>query len=67
MPDCNGWETLQETNMILLPTKWNKNKEGAWRMDLPVDIKDTYDDGCEDEINNLILKWKPETMKVRVA
>jgi hypothetical protein len=27
------------------------NKEGAWRMELPVDIEDTYDDGCEDEIN----------------
>ena len=37
--------------MILLPTKWNKKKEGAWRMDLPVDIEDTYDDGGEDEIN----------------
>ncbi len=30
---------------------WNKNKEGAWRMDLPVDVEDTYDDGSEDEIN----------------
>ena len=51
MPDCTGWETSQETDVILLPTKWNKNKEGAWRMDLPVDIEDTYDDGGEDEIN----------------
>ncbi len=51
MPDCPGWETSQETDVILLPTKWNKDKEGAWRMDLPVDIEDTYDDGCEDEIN----------------
>ena len=25
---------------------------GAWRMDfLPVDIEDTYDDGCEDKID----------------
>ena len=51
IPDCTGWETLQETNVILLPTNWNKNEENAWRMDLPVDIEDTYDDGCEDEIN----------------
>jgi len=52
MPDCTGWETLQETtDVILLPTEWNKNKEGAWRMDLPVVIEDTYDDGGEDEIN----------------
>ncbi len=51
MPDCTGWETLQETDVIPLQTKWNTNKEGAWRMDLPVDIEDTYDDRGEDEIN----------------
>jgi len=58
MPDCTGWETSQETDVILLPTKWNKNKEGAWRMDLPVDIEDTYDDGGEDEINKSDHKVK---------
>ncbi len=31
--------------------KWNKDNKGACRMDLPVAIEDTYDDGCEDEIN----------------
>jgi hypothetical protein len=31
--------------------KWNQDNKGAWRMDLPVDIEDTYDDGCEDEID----------------
>ncbi len=51
MPDCTGWETAQEGDVILLPSKWNKDKEGTWRMDLPVDIEDTYDDGCEDKID----------------
>jgi len=51
IPDRTGWETSQETDVIPLPTKWNKNKEGAWRMDLPVDIEDTYDDGGGDKIN----------------
>ncbi len=37
--------------MILLPSKWNKDKEGAWRLDLPVDIEDAYDEGCKDKIN----------------
>ena len=32
-------------------TKWNKDNKSVWRMDLPVDIEDTYDDRCEDEIN----------------
>ena len=51
MPDCTGWETPQETHVILLPTKWNKDTEGAWKMDLPADIEDKYDDGHEDNIN----------------
>ncbi len=34
-----------------LPTKWNKDNKGAWRMYLPVDIEDTYDDRCKDEID----------------
>ena len=50
-PDCSGWETSQEGDCVLLPKKWNKDNKGAWRMDLPVDIEDTYDDGCEDEID----------------
>ena len=32
MPDCTGWETAQKGDVILLPSKWNKDKEGAWRM-----------------------------------
>ncbi len=34
IPDCTGWEMSQETNQILLPSKWNKDVNGAWRMDL---------------------------------
>jgi len=41
MADCSGWETSQEGDCVLLPSKWNKDNEGAWRMDLPVDIEDT--------------------------
>ena len=26
-----------------LPTKWNKDVVGAWRLDLPIDIEDTTD------------------------
>ncbi len=51
MPDCTGWETPQETHVILLPTKWNKDTKGAWRIDIPVDIEDKYDDGHEANIN----------------
>ena len=47
IPDCTGWETSQEAEVILLPTKWNKDKEGAWRMDIPIDI-----DGSDDEYDD---------------
>ena len=51
MPDCTGWETPQETHVILLPTKWNKDTKGAWRIDILVDIEDKCDDGHEANIN----------------
>ncbi len=46
-----GWETPQETHVILLPTKWNKDTEGAWRMDISVKIEYKYYDGHEANIN----------------
>ncbi len=52
---------------VLLPTKWNKDNKGAWRIHLPVDIEDTYDDGCEDEIDKNDYQVVPATEKVRVA
>jgi hypothetical protein len=51
MPDCTGWETPQETHVILLSTKWNKDTKGAWRIDILVDIEDKCDDGHEANIN----------------
>ena len=45
MPDCEGYEMPKETDQALLPSKWNKEVDGAWRMD--IDIVD--DDNAEDE------------------
>jgi hypothetical protein len=60
--DCAGWETSQETVQKLPPSKWNKNVDGAWRMDLPIELNDSSneedaedkDEGCgvEDEISD---------------
>jgi hypothetical protein len=33
IPDCTGWETHTESNQKLLPTRWNKDVVGAWRLD----------------------------------
>ncbi len=39
MPDVEGKENLSdETQQVLPPRKWNKNVEGAWRMDINVGI-----------------------------
>ncbi len=39
MPDVEGKENLsEETQQVLTPRKWNKNVEGAWRMDINVGI-----------------------------
>ena len=39
MPDFEGKEDLSnETQQVLPPRKWNKDVEGAWRMDFYVRI-----------------------------
>jgi hypothetical protein len=39
MPDVEGKEDLSdETQQVLPPRKWNKDVEGAWRMDINVVI-----------------------------
>ena len=39
MPDVEGKENLSdETQQVLPPRKWNKELEGAWRMDINVGI-----------------------------
>ena len=61
IPDCTGWESSTESNQKLLPTRWNKDVVGAWRLDLPIDVEDTSDNtsdgktgegGSEIEISN---------------
>ena len=61
IPDCTGWESSTESNQKLLPTRWNKDVVGAWRLDLPIDVEDTSgnesdgktgEGGSEIEISN---------------
>mmetsp|Transcript_29604 Transcript_29604/g.62781 ORF Transcript_29604/g.62781 Transcript_29604/m.62781 type:complete len:567 (+) Transcript_29604:520-2220(+) len=40
MPDVGGYEEAKETDQFLLPTKWKKDKDNAWRMDVDVNITD---------------------------
>ncbi len=34
MPDIAGWEELSEMHVMLPPSKWQKETEGGWRMDV---------------------------------
>ncbi len=44
MPDVEGKEDLSdETEQVLPPRKWNKDVEGAWRMDINVGIVEDGD------------------------
>ena len=38
MPDVGGYKTAKETNQRLLPSKWKKDVDGAWRMDVEVEV-----------------------------
>ena len=51
MPDVKGWEDSCESAQQLLPSLYNKYKEGAWRMDVIVELCEAYDsdnDDCDD-------------------
>ena len=58
MPDVKDWEDSHESAQRLLPSLYNKDKEGAWRMDINVELCEAYDsdnddcDGSGDEISS---------------
>ncbi len=44
MKDVNNADSHTESQQVLLPSKWNKDVAGAWRMDVYVDIMEEGDD-----------------------
>jgi hypothetical protein len=53
MPDVEGSEESSETNAILLPSKWRKETEGGWRMDVDVIVQDEFDE--ENDADDVII------------
>jgi hypothetical protein len=52
MPDVNGKEDLSdETQQVLAHRKWNRDVEGAWRMDINVEIVENTEE--HDEVMDL--------------
>ena len=48
MPDVKGWEDSRESAQQLLPSLYNKDKEGTWRMDVNVELCEAYDSENDD-------------------
>ena len=38
MPDVDEYKNKTEEEVVLLPSKWNKDCDGAWRMDIDLAI-----------------------------
>ena len=51
MPDVEGSEESSETDVILLPSKWRKEVEGGWRMDVDITVEDELDDEMNVEVD----------------
>ena len=58
VPDVESWENRCESAQQLLPSLYNKDKEGAWRIDVIVELCKAYDSdnddcyGSDDEISS---------------
>ena len=48
MPDVEGWEDIHESAQRLFPSLYNKDKEGAWRMDVNVELCEAYESDNDD-------------------
>ena len=54
MPDVKDWEDIRDSAQRLLPSLYNKDKEGEWRMDVNVELCEAYEsdndycDGSDD-------------------
>ena len=43
MPEVKCWEDSRESAQRLLPSLYNKDKQGAWRMDVNVELCESYE------------------------
>ena len=40
MPDVDGYEESSVSNVVLLPSKWNKDVAMSWRIDVDADVNE---------------------------
>ena len=48
MTDVKGWQDSCKSAQRLLPSMYNKDKEGSWRMDVHVELFEVYDSDNDD-------------------
>ncbi len=48
--DAHGYEKATITNQRLLPTRWRKDREDGWRMDVKIDVRSETDDESNKEV-----------------
>ncbi len=53
--DAHGYEEATITNQKLLPSRWRKDREDGWRMDVTIDIESETDHVSEEESDELEL------------
>ena len=51
--DAHGYEEETITNQRLLPSRWRKDRDGGWRLDVAIDIESETDNVSEEECKGL--------------
>ena len=49
--DVEGWEEKRESTQVLKRHLWNKDKEGAWRIDIKVDLCEAYESDDDSQVS----------------
>ena len=52
MPDVTGWENKCDSVQALKRHLWNKDKEGAWRMDIDVEPCEAYESDSDSDVDS---------------
>ena len=45
--DIEGCEEKTQSDQILMPSKWNRDVEGAWRMDVDIAVNNVVEEASE--------------------
>ena len=51
--DAHGYEEETISNQRILPSRWRKDREDGWRMDVAIDIESETDSVSEEEGDGL--------------